>query len=165
MYPYVPRAQALAAAPGRDDLAGLKALDAADPMGPAGAGGAERVGCTGAVVARSGPRSAPAGAVCATALLLAALVIARSKRSGRHAAAGCTMIAGAVLAYPAGSRGGGDDPDDRPHGRRCARRRGHRGQDHLDEGDSSPPRSRSCRRTAPGLAAAQGRVRSSGAVL
>ena len=100
MYPYVPRAQVLRAKPGTDDLAGLETLYAPETPTPASAE-ASKAGCAGAVVARSGPRSAPGGAWCALGLALAALVIARRPRRGAKAAAGCTVLAAVVMVMPA----------------------------------------------------------------
>ncbi len=102
MYLYVARATALPAAPGADDLAGLMSLYGSSPSSlrsPAAAA-ADPVGCSGAVVARSGPRRAPGGALCSIGLLITALVMARSRQRGGRRAAGCTLVAAAVLVMP-----------------------------------------------------------------
>jgi len=99
MYPYVARAHALPAKPGADDLAGLATLYTAAPA--TSAPDASKAGCGGAVVARSGPGSAPGGAWCALGLAVTALVLARSRRRGGKAAAGCTVLAAVVMVMPA----------------------------------------------------------------
>ena len=88
MYPYVARAQALRAAPGSDDLAGLETLYA-DAVSAEPAAGA---GCSGA-----GTRPTSSGTWCALALGGAALLLARKRR----AAAGFTTLAAVIMLAPA----------------------------------------------------------------
>lgn len=96
MYPYVPRAQLLRAAPGNDDLAGLTTLYAdADANLPAD----KPAGC-GAVIARTGLASSPGGVTCAAGLLVAALLFKRSRRRGGRGAAACIALAAGVLVVP-----------------------------------------------------------------
>lgn len=107
MYPFVERARALRATPTSDDVAGLALLygnAAATSDGPAASEAAPEAksgGCSGSVVARTGPRSAPGSALAAGGLVIVALAMARSKRRGRGAAAGATVLAaGALVVLP-----------------------------------------------------------------
>ena len=103
MYLYIARAQALPAKPASDDLAGIAALYGAGAAQGASAGSsasADHAGCTGAVVARSGPRSAPGAAYCAVGLVMAALVMARSRRRGGRSGAACAVLAALVMVMP-----------------------------------------------------------------
>ncbi len=92
MYPYVARAQALRAAPGSDDLAGLQTLYAEDAAAEDSAVG---TGCSGA-----GTRPTSGGAWCALGLGVAALVLARK----RKAAAGFTTLAAVIMLAPVSAR-------------------------------------------------------------
>ena len=92
MYPYVPRAQILSAAPGSDDLAGPETLYAGAPEG-ADATGA--TGCSG-----SGTTAGPSGAWCVVGLSLTALVLARKRR----AAVGLGTLAAMVMLAPVSAR-------------------------------------------------------------
>ena len=111
MYPFVARARSLRATPDADDVAGLETLygvaGGPEPAsGPGGATSAKASGC-GGIVARSGPSSAPRTALVAIGLVLAALVIARSKRRGRTSTAGAAVLAaGALVVLPPGTSGG-----------------------------------------------------------
>ena len=112
MYPFVARAQSLRATPDADDVAGLETLYgvAGSPEPASGAdaatSSAKASGC-GGIVARSGPSSAPRTALVAIGLVVAALVIARSKRRGRTGAAGAAVLAaGALVILPPGTSGG-----------------------------------------------------------
>ncbi len=110
MYPFVARARILRATPGPDDVAGLETLysgagssELPDSVG--GATGAKASGC-GGIVARSGPSAAPWTALLAAGLVVAALVIARSRRRGRAGAAGAAVLAaGALVVLPPGTTG------------------------------------------------------------
>ena len=92
MYPYVPRAKVLSAAPGTDDLAGLETLYANDPESADATAG---VGCAG-----SGTTPGSSGAWCVVGLSLTALVLARRRR----AAAGLTALAAIVILAPASAQ-------------------------------------------------------------
>ena len=94
MYPYVPRAKVLSAAPGTDDLAGLETLYA-DEDAPEGADAAGAVGCSG-----SGTTPGSSGAWCVVGLSLTVLVVARK----RKAAVGLGALAAVAMLAPASAR-------------------------------------------------------------
>lgn len=95
MYPYIARSSALPTAPATDDVNGLEALyvngprlasasasaDDDESMGTRTDGPSRGAGCVGAIIAPSGPRSAPRGSWVVAGLAVLALALAR--RAGK----------------------------------------------------------------------------------